>query len=350
LILPGGLAGLERKAKPDMKCCIGIDLGGTFIKFGLTDTGHRPVCKLQLPTPIQDGPEAVIAQMARGSRQTLEAAGIDPGQVVGVGIGSPGPLSLREGTILATPNLPGMNGFPIRRKLAQALGLPVTLENDANAAALGEYVAGAGRDVEDLVMLTLGTGLGSGIVLGGKIIHGSSEMGGELGHLIVEPGGEQCGCGQRGCLERYCSATYLARHAMERLEAGAGTGGELERRWKEKSVVDGRDINEARKLGDPLAAQVWDRGAYYLALGCVNVCRMLDPSRIVIGGGLVKAGEDLMAPVREHFAHQHWTQTKIRTEITAASLGNDAGLIGAAAVAWQMLGGPMDRERIEGRA
>jgi glucokinase len=333
-----------------MKCCIGVDLGGTFIKFGLTDASHRAFCKLELPTPIQEGPDAVVAQMARGALRTLETAGIDRSDVVGVGIGSPGPLSIREGVILATPNLPGMSGFAIRRKLAQALDLPVTLENDANAAALGEYVAGAGRDVEDLVMLTLGTGLGSGIVLGGRILHGSGEMAGELGHMIVEPGGEQCGCGQRGCLERYCSATYLARHAMERLEAGAGGGGELERRWKEKSVVDGRDINEARRQGDPLAGQVWDRGAYYLALGCVNVCRMLDPSVIVIGGGLVKAGEDLMAPVREHFAHQHWTQTKIRTELTAASLGNDAGLIGAAAVAWQGLRGPENRTRIEGRA
>jgi glucokinase len=331
-----------------MKCCIGVDLGGTFIKFGLTDSAHQAQCKTQLPTPIEQGPEAVVEQMAAGVRATIEQAGIGPGDVVGVGIGSPGPLSVRRGVVLATPNLPGMSEFPIRQRLAELLDMPVSLENDANAAALGEFVAGAGIGVENLVMLTLGTGLGSGIVDHGEILHGCNEMGAELGHLIVQPGGEQCGCGQRGCLERYCSATYLARYAMDRMEAGEGTDGPLYQRYREMSTVDGRDINEARRAGDPFAAKVWDRGAYYLALGCVNVCRILDPSCIVIGGGLVKAGEDLMAPLREHFAHLHWTQTAIQTKLRAASLGNDAGLIGAAAVAWQQFDPARARQLSEG--
>lgn len=330
-----GVGPAQTRDESQMKYCIGVDLGGTFIKFGLTDPAHRARDKMQLPTPIEHGPEAVVDQMARGAQEVIARAGIEKSDVAGVGIGSPGPLSVRRGVIMATPNLPGMSEFPLRDKLAARLDLPTSLENDANAAALGEYVRGAGRGVSSLVMLTLGTGVGSGIVLDGRVLHGCYEMGAEMGHMIVEPDGELCNCGQRGCFERYCSATYLARYAMRRLEGGDGAGGELHRRWKEKDSIDGRDINEARKAGDELASEIWDRGAYYLAVGCVSICRILDPCRIVIGGGLSKAGEDLLAPAREHFQREHWTQTDIRTELITASLGNDAGLIGAAAVAWQ---------------
>jgi glucokinase len=207
------------------------------------------------------------------------------------------------------------------------------LENDANAAAYGEFLCGAGKGSKDMVLLTLGTGVGSGIIVGGRLLYGSHEIGGELGHIILVPGGELCGCGQRGCLERYCSATFMALLATRMIRDGRDSS--LKSLLESKGMIDTRDIKAAGKAGDPLAEEVWDRGTYYLALGCVNICRIFDPERIVFSGGLTKAGEDLMVPLTKHFAQLHWTLTPIRTELRIAELGNDAGVIGAAGVAWR---------------
>ena len=317
--------------------CIGIDLGGTFIKFGLMDARHRTRGIFQLPTPAGEGADAVVARMVEGARRLIGEAGLGLDAVAGIGIGSPGPLNLSEGIIYAMPNIRGMAGCRIRDRVADGVGLPAVLENDANAAGYGEFLAGAGQGVRDLILLTLGTGLGSGIVQDGRILHGSHEIGGELGHMIVELDGESCGCGQRGCLERYCSATFLADYAMRRLVDGAGDG-ELRRRFEANGLIDARDVNEARKQGDGLAEEVWQRAARFLALGCVNLARIFDPEMIVLGGGLAKAGDDLLEPVRRHYEAMHWSLTEPKTCLALASLGNDAGVIGAAGVAWQTFG------------
>jgi glucokinase len=314
------------------KTCIGVDLGGTYVKFVAVGEDRRPGETLQLPTPAGGG-QAVAAGIADGARRLLDARGIDAGDVVGVGIGAPGPLRISEGIVVAMPNIPGMEDFPLARRVGESLGLPVILENDANAAAFGEYLCGAGSG-GDMVMLTLGTGVGSGIILGGRLLHGSHEMGAELGHMVVVAGGELCGCGQRGCLERYCSATYIARAARRRIEE-AGRRSALADVLRRKGTIDAKDINEARRAGDELAAEVWDEGTYYLAVGCVNICRIFDPDDIVLSGGMTRAGDDLMAPLLAHFRRLHWTLTPPRTRIAIAHLGNDAGAIGAAGVAWQ---------------
>ncbi|MFP4354930.1 MAG: ROK family protein [Phycisphaerae bacterium] len=314
--------------------CIGIDLGGTFIKFGLLDDSNQRRGIFQLPTPAADGAHAVVEQMVVGVKKLLANEKIASREVTGIGIGAPGPLSISQGVIHAMPNIPGMDGCPIRDRVAAGTSLPAVLENDANAAALGEALCGAGRDVESMILLTLGTGLGSGIILNGRILHGDNEIGGEMGHLIVEPGGELCGCGQRGCLERYCSARFLAEHARRQI-AKEKSDGPLAAVLAEKGRIDARDVNEARKAGDELAQRVWQRAARFLAIGCVNLCRLFDPSRIVLGGGLTRAGEDLLDPVREHFADLHWSLTARMTKIVLAEMGNDAGVIGAAAAAWQ---------------
>jgi len=319
------------------KWCIGIDLGGTFTKFGLVDRRRRLVHKMQLPTPVADGPEAIVELMAAGAERVISAGGLRKGDVLGVGIGSPGPLSPSKGIIYGAPNLPDMAGVAVREEVAGRLGLPAALENDANAAALGEYLCEERRQHGDLVLLTLGTGIGSGIILDGRILHGSHEIGGELGHLIVEPGGEPCGCGQRGCLERYCSATYVAQYA-ERLIRQEGCDSALGAVLAEKGRLDARDVNEARRAGDELACRVWDRAAYYLAVGLVSVCRLFDPVEIVLGGGMSQAGDDLMVPLKEHFRRLHWRLTDPRTSIVFSRLGKDAGVIGAGCVAWQEFG------------
>jgi glucokinase len=316
------------------KWCVGIDLGGTYVKFGLLDENLRPGRTIELPTPGQEGPEALVQQMVAGVRQLMAANALACGDVSAVGIGSPGPIDIPQGIIIDAPNIPGMRNFPLRDSISRALGLPAVLENDANAAAYGEYLAGAGRGTRIMVMLTLGTGVGSGIIIDGQILHGSHGLGGELGHMIIVPDGEPCGCGQKGCLERYCSATYLAMLAARKAR-DSGREGLLAAAVNQGRDIDARQVNEARKAGDPLAAEVWDMATCYLALGCVNICRIFDPDLIVLSGGLTRAGDDLMQPLRAHFNRLHWRLTKPQTHLAIASLGADAGAIGAAGVAWR---------------
>ena len=316
--------------------CIGIDLGGTFIKFGLLDESLRPGGTLRLPTPAGEGAAAVLRQMIAGAGQLMSQEKLAARDVAGVGIGAPGPLRISEGVVLAMPNIPGMENVPMRDRVGEALGLPAVLENDANAAAYGEYICGAGKGAGDMVLLTLGTGVGSGIVIDGKVLHGAHEIGAELGHMIVVPDGEECGCGQRGCLERYCSATYIAQRAA-RLVEKEGRKSSLTRALKEKGAISSKDVEDAHKAGDKLAEEVWDQAACCLALGCVNICRTLDPERIVLAGGMAKAGDELMGPLMKHFRRLHWRLTEPRTTISLSRLGNDAGFIGAAGVAWQAI-------------
>ncbi|MCL2701124.1 MAG: ROK family glucokinase [Phycisphaerae bacterium] len=318
------------------KYCIGVDLGGTFIKFCLLDEQRRASDIFQLPTPAT-GAKDVVAQMVAGSRQAIAKRGLSVSDIVGVGIGSPGPLKISEGIVIALPNIPGMDNLPLRDLVCKELGVPGVLENDANAAAFGEYICGAGAGHGDMVLLTLGTGVGGGIIIDGKVVQGSHEIGAEIGHVIVEPGGEKCGCGQRGCLERYASATYIGQWATRLVREGRASS--LKAVLDAGGTITAKDINEARKAGDALSTEVWDQAMRYLALGCVTIARMLDPDEIVLAGGMTKAGEDMMAPLRKHYADLHWTLTPALTKLEIAQLGNDAGTIGAAGCAWLRLGG-----------
>jgi len=316
--------------------CVGIDLGGTFIKFIATDRQGNASEILALPTPTGDGPEGLVEQMASGARKVMDSAAVSIEQVLGVGVGSPGPLDLKAGLIIASPNI-GMVNVPLRDMVSDSLGLPVALENDANAAAYGEYIAGAGKDADDLLVLTLGTGVGGGVVIGGEVLHGAHEIGAELGHMILVPDGEPCGCGQHGCVERYCSAKFMADRTMARMIAEKPET-TLNALVEANGSIDAKDINEARAAGDAFAAKIWDETARYLALACVSLTRIFDPDKIVLTGGMAKAGSDLIDPLRAHFADLHWTMTEIKTEVGIAALGSDAGVIGAAGVAWHEFG------------
>ncbi len=313
--------------------CVGIDLGGTFIKFGLLDENRQTGGGLQLPTPRDGGADGVVAQMVEGTRKLAAEAAVPWEDVLGVGVGAPGPADLERGVILAMPNIPGMENVPLSRRLSEALGLGVYLENDANAAAYGEFCCGCGAGSRSLVLLTLGTGVGSGVIVDGQILHGRHDLGAEFGHMIVQVDGEPCPCGQRGCLERYSSAAALARRARQMLDGGRSSA--LEALLRRKGDLDATDIVAARRAGDGLAGEVWEEAMRYLAVACVNICRVLDPDLIVLAGGLAGAGEELLEDVTEHFCRLHWSLAAPRTRIVLSALGDQAGVVGAAAVAWR---------------
>jgi glucokinase len=296
---------------------------------------HRQVVGkvFSLPTPENPQPDDVVATMARGVEKILAEHSLTRNDILGVGVGAPGPLSVKRGILLQLPNMQTMRNFPLRDRVSQAVGLPVTLENDANAAAFAEYICGAGQGTEDMAMFTLGTGVGGGIILGGKVLHGANEMGGEIGHIIVQPNGRVCPCGQKGCLEQYGSAMNLAKYATQRLRE-ENPASRLAELLEQNGLIDAKDIHTAKCDGDEFAAELWDELAFYLAVGCVSICRLFDPNRIVFAGGMTQAGDDLLDPIRRHFREQNWTMLETQTTLAIATLGNDAGAIGAAGVAW----------------
>ncbi len=313
------------------RCAIGVDLGGTGIKAAIVSEAHILSNRRSLDTEAARGPDHVIARIATIIEELARRAEADGAEIVAVGVGSPGPLSYARGVVLHAPNLPGWRDVPLRDRLRAATGRRVFIENDANAAAYGEFVSGAGKAASDMVMLTLGTGVGGGVILEGRLLRGHYDNAGEIGHMIVEPEGDPCPCGQRGCLERYASASAVGRWAQRALEAGEQTSlrGALER----SGGVNARDVELAMAAGDAVATRIWRETARYLAIAAVNVQHVLNPEQIVFAGGLIGAGERLLAPVREAFAELTWNSAKDGPTFALATLGTDAGIIGVAALA-----------------
>lgn len=309
---------------------IGIDLGGTNIKTGVIDETGKLLAKASTPTRAAEGSKVVVDVMAKAAHDIAQQAGLDISKVNGIGIGSPGPIDFAKGIVLDTPNLPGFRNAPLRDMIADATGRPAVLENDANAAAFGEFWAGAAKDtaIQSIAMLTLGTGVGSGIIIDGEILHGSAGLGGEGGHMILVPNGRLCGCGQRGCLEAYTSASHTARRATEAV-ADTGQKSSLPRNTDLTSEM----VFEHAEQGDALALRIVNETAEYLGIACINLCRLLDPQMIVFAGGMIHAGDFLFDKINAAFRKHAWTVAEDHVAIAPASLGNDAGLIGAGAVA-----------------
>ena len=310
---------------------IGIDLGGTNIKSGLLDAQGNLVYRTSIATEAEHGFEHVFARLVKLVDQIITEAGVARSDVTGIGYGTPGPMSHAEGIIHASPNLPGWVNIPMRKRFSEATGLPVTLENDANVAAYGEFIAGAGRGLLHVVMFTLGTGVGGGVVSNGQLNRGGFENAGELGHTIVVPNGRPCPCGQKGCLERYSSANAVAERFVEALQAGEQSP--LRERVDAGEALTSADIVKAAEAGDALAARIWQETCFYLAVACVNVQHTLNPERVVLGGGLINAGACLLDQVRAEMAGLVWNIAQDGPEITFATLGDNAGVIGAAALA-----------------
>ena len=316
---------------------VGLDVGGTDIKAGVVGDDGGVVVKAVGATGPERGAGAVLADMAGLVAELIAEAAVPKQAVVGVGIGVPGPLSPSRGVLFKAANLPGFEDVPVRDELARRTGLPAVLDNDANAAAYGEFWVGAGRGVRDMVLFTLGTGVGSGVVIDGRLLRGHFENAAELGHSIVEPGGRPCACGQRGCLEQYSSAGSIVRRVVEAVESGARTV--LTEHSGGIAAITAEAVAEAVRQGDELASRIWDDACRYLAIACLNVQHSFNPAKIVLGGGMSAAGDLLCRAVRQHLDGQGWSLLDDTPEVVLAELGNDAGVIGAAGLMFEAVGG-----------
>lgn len=312
---------------------VGVDLGGTNIKAGLVDGDARALCKFSVPAEVEKGAEHVVSTIAAAAERAIRETGVPRGDVLGIGIGSPGPMSHRKGLVINPGNLPCMKNVPLRDEITRRTGIRATLENDANAAAWGEFWAGAGKGVRDMVMFTLGTGVGGGVITDGNLLRGHFENGGELGHIIVQPGGRQCSCFQYGCVEAYSSASNLAARLVE--EVLAGKPSSLKAMIDRGEEVRAEHVDQAARAGDALAARIWDDACRCLAIACVVMQHTTNPERIVFAGGMINAGQPLLNRIRKHFQEQTWSLLNDFPEIMFATLGDDAGFIGAAGCAWR---------------
>lgn len=309
------------------KVCFGIDVGGTTVKIGLFTTEAKLIDSMEIPTRKEDDGSHILPDICAAIDAKLVEKQITRDDLLGIGIGIPGPIT-KDGTVLNCVNL-GWGIFNVEEKLSQMLGgVKVKAGNDANVAALGETWQGGGRGFEDLVLVTLGTGVGGGVIIGGKIIAGSNGAAGEIGHIpaVFGDDAETCGCGKKGCLETVGSATGIVREAKKILAKS-----------EEASVLRGieeftcKDVFDAAKDGDKLSMEVVDKLAYYLGNAIAGIAAVTNPQVIVIGGGVSKAGKFLLDKIEENFLANAFHATK-NAKFALATLGNDAGMYGAAAL------------------
>ena len=302
---------------------IGIDLGGTSVKAALCEEDGTLLSKRSTPTRTGDA-EGLCADMKLLALALCGERGIAPDSITSIGIGVPGSFDKATCTLKFGTNL-GMNNVCFADAFRPDFGCTVQLDNDANCAALGEVTAGAAKGAKNMVMVTLGTGVGGGIIIGGKLYTGCNGIAGEVGHMVIRQGGERCGCGRDGCLEAYASAASFVRFAERALAAGRGSMLQAH-----AGHLNAKMICDAVDAGDALACELFDEYCVNLSCGLANFINIFQPEAIVLGGGLAGYGEKLLAPLRRLTLPQTFRSDGRNTEIVCASLGNDAGLIGAA--------------------
>jgi glucokinase len=310
---------------------LAIDIGATRVRVAVVEEDGALLWRESLLTLAKDGPTATLARITVVMRQALASA--HGGQVAAIGIGAPGPLDPWEGVIYDPPNLPGWDALPLKRIMQDQFRLPVHVGNDANLAGLGEHRYGAGRDVSDMVYLTISTGIGGGIISRGRLLLGADGLAGEIGHMSVEARGPRCNCGNRGCLELMASGPAVSRRGARAVRRG-GSPGIADRSGNNPSAVTAEMVVGAALAGDAAARQIVERAGFYIGVGVVNLVHTLNPRLVVIGGGLaLGAGDLLFEPVRATVAARAMPPFRRDLRILPASLGDDAGLLGALALA-----------------
>ena len=315
-----------------MRYVVGIDIGGTNIVAGtVAEDGSEVLGLVSEPTLPEQGAEGVLSRIMKLARASMAAA--RGKEIAGLGIGSPGPLDTTTGVVLLTPNLGWVN-FPLRDRVAGVLGMPATLDNDANCAIFGEWWRGAARGASHVVGLTIGTGIGGGIVLAGRVYRGKSDIAGEIGHMTIDLNGRRCKCGNYGCLEAYASGPAIAARAIEGIEAGADSSlpryvnGDLAR-------ITAQIVYEAAHDGDEYALEVVHDTAKFLGAGVANVVNIFNPEVVVICGGVTLAGDKLFLPLRSEVKRRAFKPAVEACRIVPGELTGTAGVYGAAAVFMQ---------------
>lgn len=320
--------GIDREA-----LALGIDLGGTKILTAVIDAEGKMVSRDHSVTPTAKGQDAVIHSILESVSQALHQAGIDPSDLSAVGIGAPGLSNPETGILFTSPNLPGWRDVPLRDIVEKRLNKKTFLINDANAAALGEFYFGAGKEARHFIYITISTGIGGGIMIDGNVYSGSSGTAGELGHMTIDDEGPLCNCGNRGCWEALASGTALANEAIRQIQNGARTtilryaGNAIER-------VTAEVIHRAAQGDNNLANQLIARAGYYVGVGLANLINIFNPELIVIGGGLANMGDRLLKPAFEEAEKRSFKQSYQAVRFVPAALGGNSGVLGAAAFAF----------------
>lgn len=314
------------------KKIIGIDIGGTKISLLLTNGYGRVLARRMIPT--RKGAEArrSVREMSAVLADMLKKHPVKVGELLGIGVGVPGPVDAARGVVPWSPNLEGWKGIRLKEILARRFRVPVYLDNDANAAAFGEKVFGAGKRTRDFVYITVSTGIGGGLVLGNAIHRGASFCGGEVGHMTLVPGGNRCKCGKRGCLEAYASGTAIARRLRERLKSKlpGGFNG-----MKRRGPITAELVSYGARRGDRLCIEILKEAGRYLGIGVANLINVLNPEMVVIGGSVTRAGSYLWKPMLESAGKESWPVAFKACRIRRTSLGDHAGNLGAAALVLQ---------------
>ncbi len=312
-----------------MKYWLGIDLGGTNIATGVVDENYNIVGRGKVKTGAGRPVEEIADDIAKAVFMAIDDAKVDKNDIVAMGIGSPGAIIPETGVVATAENM-GFSNTPLCDMLKERTGFDFYIENDANAAAYGELLAGAGKGKKNFIAVTLGTGVGGGVIIDGKIFSGFNHTGGELGHTVIIKGGQMCGCGRMGCFETYASATALVRQTK-----AAMTCDRTSVMWKlvdgDLNKVSGRTAFDGMRKGDATAKRVVDRYIEFLSIGIVNIVNTFQPEMLCIGGGISKEGDNLIVPLMEYVTLERYSKNiEKQTEICVAKLGNDAGIIGAA--------------------
>lgn len=316
-----------------MKKVLAFDLGGTKFAFGVVAENGEVLGSDKIETLAKQGPEQAIQRVNIAAQSLLKKLNIKSEELMGIGIASPGPLDISKGCVDGSPNLPGWTGYSIERGLSTFFNLPARIDNDANAAALGEYKFGAGKNKKNMVYITVSTGIGGGVIVDGRLMRGANGNAAELGHLTLNIAGPACPCGANGCLEMYASGTAIARRTREVIRAGAKTkildlAGELDN-------ITPHHVLAALQQNDEVAQKIWNETTEYLGRGLAVVINTFNPELIVVGGGVATAGDILLQPVREKALHYAFPRLAAVCSIVPAGLGSHVGVVGAAACAFE---------------
>ncbi len=315
-----------------LRAAIGVDIGGTSVKLGLVSEKGKVLLRDCFLTPKGSGHQELLGKLVTHAEILKKEAKHRKLKLAGIGIGAPGPIDVKRGFVYFFPNIPGWKNTPLKKILKKKIKIPVFVDNDANAMTWGEFCFGAGKGAKNIIALTLGTGVGGGIVMNGKLFHGPHFSAGEIGHMVIDPNGPLCGCGNRGCIETFVGNGYFIKDIQERLKAG---GSSILNQWitQQHRELTPKLVQEAARQGDKLSQDQWKKTGDYLGTALVGLVNLLNPERIILGGGMALAGSPIFQPVKVTLKKKAFPIAARFVRVVPAALGVDAGLVGAAALA-----------------